>query len=364
MIRTYLIPLLAICGVIFAIYTVVQGSKPPVAQPPVIEPPRAPYEAFVAGSGIIESSTQNIAVGSPVGAIVESVGVTVGDSVEAGTTLFTLDTRELNAELTVRKSDLLVAQQQLAKLKAGTRPEQIPPAQARVRELESALAEAEDQLRRADAVSDSRVLTEDEHARRRFAVQSARARLEGARADLALLQAGTWNVDITVAEADVNRANAALAATLVELDRRVIKAPITGKVLQVNVRKGEFANAGTSAQAPIVIGTVNPLHIRVDIDEHEAWRVKGGSRATAFVRGNRDINTTLTFVRFEPYIIPKRSLTGESTERVDTRVLQVLYSFDPKNMPIFVGQQVDVYIESQPLSAASNPVSATPKTAP
>jgi hypothetical protein len=45
-------------------------------------------------------------------------------------------------------------------------------------------------------------------------------------------------------------------------------------------------------------------------------------------------------------VIPKRSLTGESTERVDTRVLQLIYAFDRASMPIFVGQQMDVYIQS------------------
>ena len=92
----------------------------------------------------------------------------------------------------------------------------------------------------------------------------------------------------------------------------------------------------------------SPLHVRVDVDEHEAWRVKSNSPAQAFVRGNRDINTALQFVRFEPYVIPKKSLTGESSERVDTRVLQVIYSFDPGNLPVYIGQQMDVFIEADP----------------
>jgi HlyD family secretion protein len=85
------------------------------------------------------------------------------------------------------------------------------------------------------------------------------------------------------------------------------------------------------------------------VDENEAWRVRVAAPAVAYVRGNKEISTPLKFVRFEPYVIPKVSLTGESTERVDTRVLQVIYSFDQKNLPIFVGQQMDVFIDaSQP----------------
>jgi hypothetical protein len=55
----------------------------------------------------------------------------------------------------------------------------------------------------------------------------------------------------------------------------------------------------------------------------------------------------LKFVRVEPFVIPKKSLTGDNTERVDTRVLQVIFSLDrPDGTPLYVGQQVDVFIEA------------------
>ena len=47
----------------------------------------------------------------------------------------------------------------------------------------------------------------------------------------------------------------------------------------------------------------------------------------------------------EPYVVPKRNLTGDSLERVDTRVLQLIYEFDRPKFPVFVGQQVDVFIQ-------------------
>ena len=74
----------------------------------------------------------------------------------------------------------------------------------------------------------------------------------------------------------------------------------------------------------------------------------------AFVRGNPDLKTSLKFERIEPYVVPKISLTGESAERTDTRVLQVIYSFDPASLPAYVGQQVDVFIEAAPLTSASS----------
>jgi hypothetical protein len=86
----------------------------------------------------------------------------------------------------------------------------------------------------------------------------------------------------------------------------------------------------------------------VDIDENDAWRVKPGAKAVAYVRGSSDLSTPAQFVRFEPLVIPKRSLTGNSAERVDTRVLQVLFAFPRDKLPVYVGQQMDVMIEARP----------------
>ena len=120
----------------------------------------------------------------------------------------------------------------------------------------------------------------------------------------------------------------------------------------MKIRKGEYAPAGVLATPLMMIGSTDVLHVRVDIDESDAWRVRSDTKAVATVRGNRQLRTELKFVRIEPYVVPKKSLTGDSTERVDTRVLQVLYSFDRKTLPVYVGQQVDVSIEAKSRSQA------------
>jgi HlyD family secretion protein len=346
-IRTYLIPLLAIAGLAAGIYTVVRSGAPKDATPPVVSPPTAPYPAFVAGSGLIEPSSQPIAIGSPVGALVDRVA-TVGQAVAAGDVLFTLDTTTTAAELASRDAAVAVAQSQLDRLLAGTRPELIPPARARIAEMEAALADQQAQLALWENITDERAVSRDDLSKRRFAVQTALARLDAARADLALLESGTWAPDISVARAALAQATAQRDAAAAEHARRTVRAPISGRVLQVNVRPGEFAPAGTLQTPLIVMGNVDPLHVRVDVDEYEAWRVRPGSPATAFARGNREISTPLEFVRFEPLIVPKRSLTGESAERVDTRVLQVIYRFQPGSLSLYVGQQVDVFIKAEP----------------
>ncbi len=96
-------------------------------------------------------------------------------------------------------------------------------------------------------------------------------------------------------------------------------------------------------------GVIQPLHVRVDIDEADISRFSPQSAAYASLRGRPDIRVPLDYVRTEPYVIPKKSLNGGVSERVDTRVLQIIYSVEPQAHKASPGQQVDVYVEELPL---------------
>ena len=96
--------------------------------------------------------------------------------------------------------------------------------------------------------------------------------------------------------------------------------------------------------------------VRVDVDEHEGWKISPSAAAEGHLRGNSRLTVPLRFIRVEPLVIPKRSLTGDSTERVDTRVLQILYAVDSTpNLPLFVGQQLDVFIAAPPELGSTTP---------
>jgi hypothetical protein len=125
-----------------------------------------------------------------------------------------------------------------------------------------------------------------------------------------------------------------------------VTAPIGGIILQVKVRPGEFAAAAPAAQPLILMGSQQPLHVRVDVDEKDAWRLRPEAKASASARGNARQRLPLSYVRTEPFVVPKRNLTGEATERTDTRVLQVIYAL-PAGVNLRAGQQMDVYIEAE-----------------
>jgi multidrug resistance efflux pump len=151
---------------------------------------------------------------------------------------------------------------------------------------------------------------------------------------------------IGTARANVDAAAAQVAETGANIDRLTVHAPVEGDILQVNVRPGEYAPTGVLSNPLILMGDIRTIHVRVDVDENDAWRFRSGARAKGFLRGNSAIAFDMSFAYVEPYVVPKASLTGASTERVDTRVLQVVFSAPKNALPIYAGQQVDVYIET------------------
>ncbi len=346
MILKYVLPLLALLGFAFALRTVAQGSKPIVPAEPLAEPARTSFEHVIAGAGIVEARSQNIAIGTSISGVVASVEVAVGDRVQAGMPLFHIDDRDRAAQVAVKRAQLAQSEAELARLEAMPRPEDVPVAEAQVAAADSLLADAKKQLELADALPDKRAIATQEWDRRRFAVLTANARQVEAQSELAKLKAGAWAPELAAARASVDAARAGVEAAEVEVDRCIVRAPVNGTVLQVNVRKGEFAVAGALATPLMLMGDISVLHVRVDVDENDVWRLERDAKAEATVRGNRDLRTDLEFVRIDPYVVPKRSLTGESTERVDTRVLQVLFRFDPAVLPVYVGQQMDVFIQA------------------
>lgn len=326
--RNVILPISAVVVLTLATVSIVRTQPRRSITEPPIAPPRATFEERVAAVGLIEASSENISLSAHVPGVVEKVMVTVGQEVRAGEPLVKLDTRALEAQLAERRSDRAARQ-------AG-----VATANANARTARATLADVQRNLRIAEAVTDPRSISAEELSRRRSAVEIAEANVLAADAQVAAAQAG------------VAAAEAASDAVETELARSTIRAPIDGRILQLRIRPGEFAAAGVAARPWLVMGAVDPLHVRVDVDEHEAWRVKPSARAVAQVRGNANLSTPLRFVRFEPYVVPKTSLTGASNERVDTRVMQAIYRIERNDLPLFVGQQMDVFIDAGGLQTA------------
>src|ERR1700745_1070000 len=342
--RTVL-PIVAAVAAILGMISVARTRPRREPTAPPSAPPTSSFEQVVAGVGLIEANSENIDVSCAVSGMVTQLYVKAGDRVGQNQKLFSLDDRDLQADHQVKRTALAGAQARLAKLQQEPRAEDIPPAEERVREAQANLADAEVQVRLIESVTDKRAVRDEDVQRRGLAYKAAQARLAEVEAQLGLLKAGAWAPDIAVAKSEVAQAEAEVKMAETNIDRPQRRAPIAGVILQNKVRLGQFAQCGPLSEPLMILGSVTPLHVRVDVDEHDAWRVRGGAPAAPSPRGNGSMRIPLEFVRFEPYVLPKKSLTGDSTERVDTRVLQVIYRINDLDARVYVGQQMDVYID-------------------
>jgi multidrug resistance efflux pump len=332
----------------FAVQHTIRESKPvPEPAPPSI-PARAPFDNVVAASGIVEARTENMAIGSALSGIVQEVYVSqnsVGTRVKAGTRLFRVDDRHLRAQLVAHQAKLQSARAQLLKLAAMPRVEEVPPVEAKVRSLGSELAMLEDQVKRESVLRTRLANTEENLIQRRLARDAGQHKLDQAKAELSLIKAGAWSPDLEIARAAVLEVEAVVAQDEVEIDRAIVRTPVDGDLLKVDVRPGEAVTA-TSTKALVLLGDLQQVHVRAEVDEEDIHRFRTHTQAKASLRGDSKNDFRLTFVRIEPYVIPKKTLTGDNNERVDTRVLQVIYSLDKAGHEVHVGQQMDVFIEA------------------
>jgi HlyD family secretion protein len=342
-----LLPILALAGVFFAITRVVEARRPEPVSQPIVQPPSRPEPIkMIAGSGLVEARRENIPIGVNIPGVVTEVFVKKGEKVKAGASLFKTDDREFKSMLAVREADLCAAKAQVHKLIVSPRPEDIPPARAAVLEAEARMHDAEAALARTERLFQRQMIAASDYDKDRYAYYAAKATCAKAKADLEKILAGSWKEDIEIARANVQLAESQVASIKTNLDRLIVRAPMDGEVLQLNVRLGQFA-AMTWKEPMIVLGDSKRLHVRVDIDEPELLYFSKSSPAVATLKGRPNVRFNLTFVYVEPYVIPKQSLTGNNSERVDQRVLQVIYELpEERLLDVYIGEQMDVYVKA------------------
>lgn len=287
-----ILALIGFCFALFFFYISTYKASPPSYKD---KPFNNPYDHVISATGLVEASGDNIDIGTPSDGLVTDVYVKVGDEVYKQQPLIQLDTRKLRAELLVKQADVRVAEGNLVKV--------------------------QDQLKRLRSVKDMSSISKD--------------------------TLGNRENDVAIAESQLTLAKAQMNEIETQIARLTIRAPKSGVILQCNIHKGEYAS--TTPKSPLIIlGDITQLQVRVDIDEEQAGRFNPKEKAIAYPRNNTTVSFPLHFERIEPHIIPKKQFTGSGREKIDTRVLQVIYRFEPpKDFPIYVGQLLDVLIQVQ-----------------
>ncbi|KKL35375.1 glycosyl hydrolase family 18 [Burkholderia contaminans FFH2055] len=332
-------------------------QEPP--QPPVFKPAANPYARGVYANGIVESEQPagaNVNVYPDVTGAVTRILVHDGDPVKAGDALLTIDDSVQRATAAQLAAQADAAAALLDELKAQPRREVLDVASAQTTAAQASLKLAQDQYdkQRHAYDIDPKAVSRDALDTAANAVRVAAANLDVVMRQYRLTKAGAWRYDVRNQEAQAVALRRAADAAAALLARYTLRAPADGTVLAMNAAVGSYLTSQglydtyTQGNAPVaVLGTpVDRLQVRCYIDEILIHQLPDLHvlKAHMFVRGT-SVEADLQFVRVQPYVTPKIELSDQRTERVDVRVLPVIFRIVPnKAVRLFPGQIVDVYV--------------------
>lgn len=344
--KYFLIILGLVCLCLLLIFLFFEQKPIPKQEEPLVPLKTAPFSKYINGNGIVEPKSGNINIGIPFNRIVKSIPVTVGEHIKKGSILLQLDNQDLKANLLVKKKELEVVLAQLNRLQTLPRKEDLASAEEALKRAEADYDQSKALYEMVENLSNPRALSKEESHKRRYQYQAAEAQVKEKEAEYEKIKMGAWKPDLEIAKQQVEQAKAATYATEAELQRTFIRSPIDGTVLQVKIHEGETPSSELSKMV-MVIGDTDQLYLRVSIDQFDVPHFSKSALAKAFRQGVHSEEYPLEFVLIEPYMVPKKYLTNAVSEKVDTQVLEVLYRITKNDPPLFIGEQMDVFINAE-----------------
>ncbi|HXP81989.1 MAG TPA: efflux RND transporter periplasmic adaptor subunit, partial [Verrucomicrobiae bacterium] len=244
----------------------------------------------------------------------------------------------------------------LQELKAEPRKENLDVAESQVESAQATLKTTEDELAKQETAyeMDPKSISKDALDSAINAAAVAKANLAVAQKQYDLTKAGAWSYDITNQERQQNALQKSYTASSALLSKYTLRAPRDGMVLSINPTPGSFVSAQgsydsyTQGMLPVlVLGSPQAsLNVRCYVDEILVHRLPAPSKMKAqmSIRGS-DTKLPLDYVRMQPFVSPKIELSNQRTERVDVRVLPVIFRIEKsENTYLFPGELVDVFI--------------------
>jgi HlyD family secretion protein len=349
-------------GLLIALVSAYIFGEQPKVQPPLFNPAANPYGKGIYSDGMIESDQaqgENINLYPEVTGPITQVFVAEGQQVHKGDPLLAIDDSVQRATTEQLKAQSEAAQAMLRELKAEPRRETLAVSVAQVDNARAALKNAEDQLtkQRHSYDMDPRSISQDALDNSQNAEKIAATNLEVIEKQYALTKAGAWIYDIQNQEKTYTALCKSYLSAAALLAKYTIRAPADGVVMAVQASLGSYVSpqgaydSYTQGYDPLIVMGMPQAHLQVRayIDEILVHELPDPSqiKAEMFIRGTND-HVPLTFVRVQPFISPKIELSDERQERVDLRVLPVIFRFDnPKALNLYPGQLVDVYVNAK-----------------
>ncbi|MBV8808895.1 MAG: efflux RND transporter periplasmic adaptor subunit [Acidobacteriaceae bacterium] len=252
---------------------------------------QSPMMSSAAGEQVVLTATgyiiaaHKIEVASKVNGRVAWIGVDKGDRVQAGQVLVRLEDDEYRAQVVQQQGQLANLEAKLAEDEHGSRPEEIQRARADVNQAKADLADSKATLDRTRQLVSEGVLAKQ-------ALDDAQAKYDGDISKVASLQRtldlavlGPRKEEIDQIKGQIEQARGALAYAQDQLDNTVIKAPVSGTILDRNVEKGEFITTGfvgdKGAKGYIVtMADLNDLQVELDISQNDLGKLGDRQKGT------------------------------------------------------------------------------------
>jgi len=357
--RNKIIFALVVLGVLLAVGSAYVYAVPSKPLPPVFIPAADPYAKGIFANGIVESyqsNGENTNIYPEVAGSIVRILVAEGQQVTQGTPLVQIDDSIQKATVEQQRSQAEAAQAMLQELRAQPRKENLEVARAQVEMAQATLKTAQDTLdkQQRSYALDPESVSKDALDNAINAQKVARANLEVVTRQYELTKAGAWVFDIRNQEKQAEALSKAYAASSALLAKYTIKAPTDGIVMSINATVGSYVSPQggydtyTQGFDPIVVMSTSPgtLAVRCYVDEILIPRLPPSDKLQAqmTIRGTTT-KVPLEFVRVQPYVSPKIQLSNQRQEKVDLRVLPVIFRFQaPPGVQVFPGELVDVYI--------------------
>ncbi|MFH0980569.1 MAG: ATP-binding cassette domain-containing protein, partial [Planctomycetota bacterium] len=280
-----------------------------------------PYVA--AAPAVVEPDTQLVAVRTERQGRIKAVLKHAGERVVRGEPLVLLDDVTAKALVDQRRADLMLAEANLARLRAWDRPEERAKARAGVERAQAKLDRAEQELARIQSLYERTAAPETELHDAVQEKRSAAATLIEAQQVSAISETGPIPEEVRVAEAKVEQARAALHLAETELALLTIVSPLDGHVVYRHLEPGEVVDP--EAPVPILsVGNLDEVRLRAEVDEADITRVRPGQEVVATAEAFDDRKFTGRVVHLEPLMGRKSIRTERTTEQQDTKVREVL----------------------------------------
>ncbi len=296
-----------------------------------------------AAPAVVEPISQVIALRAERSGRIVSIAKQAGERVTIGESLVTLDDTIARATVALRRADLKLARANLADLNAWTRSEERQQARAAVDKAKARHERAKREHDRIAALHAQSQAADTEFNEAVEDLRLAEAELESKLAAARMSEAGPTPDDLAIAEANVEQAQAALKLAEADLDKHVIRSPIDGHVLYRHLEPGEIFDIDAEQQPPILsLGNVDRIRLRAEVDEADISRVFVGQSVMASTDALADVILRGTVVHMEGMMGRKSIRTQSTTERLDTKVREVLIDLGDDCPPMTVDLQLTV----------------------